>query len=87
VGEVRVTMPRLGQSMEEGMILKWEVAIGSVVQEGDLLCEISTDKVEQEYYSPAAGVVVELLVPEGGTVGVGSQIATMRNSGEGDVVV
>ena len=87
MGEIRLTMPRLGQSMEEGTVVKWNVAVGSQVREGDVLCEIGTDKVDQEYQAPVSGVVVELLVPEGGTVGVGSQIATMQGPGETDVVI
>ncbi len=74
---VTVTMPQLGETVTEGTVLRWAKQVGDTVAEDEVLVEISTDKVDTEVPSPAAGVVLEILVPEGETVAVGSPLAVI----------
>ena len=66
-----VKMPQLGETVTEGTILRWLVAVGDEVKEDDPILEISTDKVDTEVPSPFSGKVTSLLVDEGETVEVG----------------
>ena len=77
-----VTMPQLGETVTEGTILRWAKKVGDAVAVDEVLVEISTDKVDTEVPSPAAGVVTELLVGEGETVAVGTALATIGEAGE-----
>jgi 2-oxoglutarate dehydrogenase E2 component (dihydrolipoamide succinyltransferase) len=79
---VQVVMPKMGESVMEGTVLSWAKAVGDEVEQDETLLEISTDKVDSEVPSPAAGVLLEILVPEGETVEVGTPIAVI-GSGEG----
>ena len=72
-----VTMPQLGETVTEGTILRWAKKVGDPIAVDEVLVEISTDKVDTEVPSPAAGVVTELLVGEGETVAVGTALATI----------
>ncbi len=65
---VDVVMPQLGESVVEGLVVKWLVKVGDAVGKDQPLLEISTDKVDAEIPSPAAGVVAEILAKEGDTV-------------------
>jgi 2-oxoglutarate dehydrogenase dihydrolipoamide succinyltransferase (E2 component) len=78
---VDVVMPQMGVSVSEGTITKWNKQVGDAIDADETLLEISTDKVDTEVPSPAAGVVTEILVPEGETVDVGTVLA--RIGGEG----
>jgi 2-oxoglutarate dehydrogenase E2 component (dihydrolipoamide succinyltransferase) len=69
-----VVMPRLGESIVEGTIVRWLVNAGDRVQRGQILAEVETDKATSEIPSPADGVVAERLVGEGETVEVGRPI-------------
>ncbi len=77
-----VTMPQLGETVIEGTVLRWAKQVGDVVGEDDILLEISTDKVDAEVPSPFAGTLLEILVPEGETVGVGTHLAIIGEPGE-----
>jgi 2-oxoglutarate dehydrogenase E2 component (dihydrolipoamide succinyltransferase) len=77
-----VTMPQLGETVTEGTILRWLKQPGESVAADEVLLEISTDKVDTEIPSPAAGVVQEILVPEGETVEVGTDLAIIAGEGE-----
>jgi pyruvate dehydrogenase E2 component (dihydrolipoyllysine-residue acetyltransferase) len=79
---VTVTMPQLGETVTEGTILSWAKAPGDVVAEDEILLEISTDKVDTEVPSPAAGIVQEILVAEGETVEVGAALAVIADPNE-----
>jgi pyruvate dehydrogenase E2 component (dihydrolipoamide acetyltransferase) len=79
MGEI-VKMPQLGETVTEGTILRWLVAVGDEVKEDDPILEISTDKVDTEVPSPFSGKVTSLLVEEGETVEVG--VALMELSGD-----
>ena len=70
-----VTMPQLGESVTEGTITRWLKAEGDEVALDEALAEVDTDKVNAELPSPVAGRIEKLLVSEGTTVGVGTEIA------------
>jgi len=74
---VTITMPQLGETVTEGTILEWIKQIGETVSEDEIIVEISTDKVDTEVPSPAAGVLSEILVAAGETVEVGTAIAIL----------
>ena len=76
-GVVEIAMPRLGDTVLEGTILSWLRQPGDRVAAGDLIAEISSDKVTTEYPAEQAGTLVELLVPAGATVPVGAAIARL----------
>ncbi|MEE8497794.1 MAG: dihydrolipoamide acetyltransferase family protein [Acidimicrobiia bacterium] len=77
-----VTMPQLGETVTEGTILRWMKQPGDLVAEDDPLLEISTDKVDTEVPSPFSGTLLEILVPEGETVDVGTVLAVIGEEGE-----
>jgi pyruvate dehydrogenase E2 component (dihydrolipoamide acetyltransferase) len=70
-----VLMPQMGESIAEGTIVRWIKKVGDAVDRDEPLFEISTDKVDAEIPSPAAGVVLEITVQEGETVPVNSVVA------------
>ncbi|HEX4865400.1 MAG TPA: dihydrolipoamide acetyltransferase family protein [Acidimicrobiales bacterium] len=76
-----ITMPQLGETVTEGTITKWMKKVGDPVAEDEVLFEVSTDKVDSEVPSPAAGVVSEILVDEGETVDVGTRLAVISPAG------
>ena len=76
-----VLLPSLGESVTEGIVTRWMKNVGDRVERDEALYEISTDKVDSEMPSPSAGVLLEILVPEGETVLVGGRVAVI---GEGD---
>ncbi|GGL22263.1 2-oxoglutarate dehydrogenase, E2 component, dihydrolipoamide succinyltransferase [Phycicoccus endophyticus] len=78
-----VTMPALGESVTEGTITRWLKAEGDEVAVDEPLLEVSTDKVDTEIPSPAAGTVTAILVQEDETVPVGADLAVVGGSGGG----
>src|SRR5918997_510769 len=77
---IQVVAPGAGESVTEGTILEWHVQEGDRIEVDGTLVEISTDKVDVEVPSPAAGTISELLAAEGETVTVGQVIARMTTS-------
>ena len=77
-----VLMPKLGQSVESCIIVSWKKDKGESVVEGDLLCEIETDKATLEVQSPASGTVLDLFFTEGDEVQVQANIAVIGEPGE-----
>jgi len=77
-----VSMPQLGETVTEGTILKWAKQVGDTIAEDEVLLEISTDKVDTEVPSPVGGTILEILVEEGATVGVGTDLVVIGDSGE-----
>src|SRR5690242_18087016 len=76
-----VVMPQMGESIVEGTLTKWLKKPGDKVERDEPLFEISTDKVDTEIPSPAAGTLGELLVQEGQTVQVNAVVARIDESG------
>jgi len=76
-----IKMPQLGETVIEGTILKWLKQEGDQVALDEPLFEISTDKVDTEVPSSAAGVLSKILVPEGETVAVGTEVAEIGEAG------
>ncbi|MGQ0550296.1 MAG: dihydrolipoamide acetyltransferase family protein [Armatimonadota bacterium] len=77
---VEIKLPQLGESIHEGTIAKWLKKPGDRVEKYEPLVEITTDKVNVEMPSPVAGVLKEILVPEGETRAVGSAIALIETA-------
>ena len=75
-----VVMPQMGESIVEGTIVRWIKKVGDAVDRDEPLFEISTDKVDAEIPSPAAGVLTEIKVKEGETVAVDSVVATIGSA-------
>jgi pyruvate dehydrogenase E2 component (dihydrolipoamide acetyltransferase) len=76
-----VILPRLGQGMESGTIVRWLKSEGDAVEKGESLYELDTDKVTQEVEAEAAGVLLKIVVPEG-EVPVGRTVAVIGEPGE-----
>ena len=77
-----IIMPQMGESIVEGTITKWLKKPGDKVQRDEPLFEISTDKVDAEIPAPASGVLQEIKVTEGTTVGVNTVVGTISVDGE-----
>src|SRR5579864_2428654 len=77
-----VVMPQMGESIVEGTLTKWRKKPGEHVERDEPLFEISTDKVDTEIPSPAAGTLAEVLIEEGKTVGINTVVARI-NDGSG----
>jgi len=75
---VDIVAPGGGESVTEGTILEWAVQVGDVVQDGQTIVELSTDKVDMELPAPTAGTITEIIAAAGQTVAVGQVIARMR---------
>ena len=80
-----VVMPQMGESITEGTVSKWLKAVGDKIEKDEPLLEISTDKVDAEVPSPAAGTLLEIRVQEGETVEVGSIVALVGAEGAAPV--
>jgi pyruvate dehydrogenase E2 component (dihydrolipoamide acetyltransferase) len=79
---VSVTMPRLGESVTEGTVTRWLKQEGERVEADEPLLEVSTDKVDTEIPSPAAGVLTRIVVGEDETADVGSELAVIAGEDE-----
>ena len=77
-----VTMPRLSDTMTEGVVAKWHKQVGDTVSEGDLLAEIETDKATMEFESFQEGVLLHIGIEEGGKAPVDSILAILGDKGE-----
>jgi 2-oxoglutarate dehydrogenase E2 component (dihydrolipoamide succinyltransferase) len=75
-------MPQMGESIAEGTIVRWMKRVGDPVERDEPLLEITTDKVDAEIPSPAAGVLTEITVKAGETVPVNSVVGTIAHPGE-----
>ena len=75
-------MPQMGESITEGTITKWRVAVGDTVERDDPLFDIATDKVDTEVPAALTGRLVEILVPEGETVTVNTVVGRIAAEGE-----
>ncbi len=77
---VDVLLPSLGESVTEGIVLRWMKQVGDRVERDEPICEISTDKVDSEMPSPSAGILREIVAQEGDTVEVGARLAVIDAS-------
>ena len=77
-----INMPRLSDTMEEGVVAKWIVNIGDVIKEGDILAEIETDKATMEFESFHEGTLLHIGVKEGETASVDSLLAIVGEKDE-----
>ena len=75
-------MPQLGETVTEGTVTKWLKKIGDSVAQDEIIFEVSTDKVDSEVPSSAAGVLTQILVEEGETVDVGTVLAVISSGAE-----
>ena len=73
-----VKMPRLGETVDEVVLLEWLVEVDDVVEEGTELALVETDKVETEVPSPVAGTVIDILVEEDAEVVTGEVICVIE---------
>lgn len=78
MAQVEVTMPQMGESIAEGTVSRWLRKVGDTVKRDEPIFEISTDKVDAEIPSPAAGVLVKILVGDGETVAVNTLVALLE---------
>jgi len=79
---VEVKVPQLSESVAEATMLQWKKKVGDAIAVDEILIEIETDKVVLEVPAPSAGVLTELLVPDGGTVGSDQVIAKIDTEGK-----
>ena len=78
-----IVVPQLGESVAEGTVSKWLKAVGDRVRKEEPIVEIQTDKINVEIPSPAEGTLASIVVPEGTTVLVGTEIGTLTTADEG----
>lgn len=81
---MEIVMPKMGESVSEGTIIKWYKKPGDKVGRDEIIMEISTDKVDTEIPSPTAGILKEIKANEGDTVEVGTVVAVISTNGEPD---
>ena len=79
---MNIIMPKMGESVSEGTIIKWHKKTGDSVKRDEIIFEISTDKVDTEIPSPANGILSEIIVKEGETVEVGTTVAVLQTDEE-----
>jgi len=73
-------MPKLGETVDEVVVLEWTVAVGDAVSKGDTLMRVETDKVEADLPSPVDGTVVETLVVPDDDVEVGAPVCRIETA-------
>ena len=78
---MNIIMPKMGESINEGTILKWHKKVGDAVKQDEIIFEISTDKVDTEIPSPTEGILKEIKFKEGDTVEVGTVVAVVESNG------
>lgn len=80
---IDITMPKMGESVTEGTIIKWHKQPGDAVERDETIAEISTDKVDTELPAPEAGTLAEILVAENETAEVGTVLAKLETDASG----
>jgi len=75
---MEIIMPSLGETVDEGKVVKWLKKVGDEIKEGDILCEVETDKTAAEIPSTVNGKLTEIIAHEGDTIPVGGKIATVE---------
>ncbi|WP_282152481.1 2-oxoglutarate dehydrogenase complex dihydrolipoyllysine-residue succinyltransferase [Ruegeria atlantica] len=82
-GSVDVMVPTLGESVTEATVSTWFKQVGDSVAQDEMLCELETDKVSVEVPAPAAGVLAEIVAPEGATVEASAKLAVISGAAAG----
>ncbi len=82
-GSVDVMVPTLGESVTEATVSTWFKQVGDAVAQDEMLCELETDKVSVEVPAPAAGVLAEIVAPEGATVDASAKLAVISGAAAG----
>ncbi|WP_170415047.1 2-oxoglutarate dehydrogenase complex dihydrolipoyllysine-residue succinyltransferase [Ruegeria atlantica] len=82
-GSVDVMVPTLGESVTEATVSTWFKQVGDSVAQDEMLCELETDKVSVEVPAPAAGVLAEIVAPEGATVDATAKLAVISGAAGG----
>ncbi len=77
----KVILPRSGMGIDEGKVVRWLKGVGDQISRGDPLVEIETAKAMQEVEAPASGRLVQILLQEGETAAVDTEIATIESHG------
>ena len=80
MAKIEVRMPQMGESINEGTLTRWHKKVGDKVAIEEILFEISTDKVDTEIPSPAAGTLVQMMAPEGAVITVNSVVAILDDA-------
>src|SRR6266480_41610 len=80
---IQITLPEMGESVTEGTILEWLKQVGDEVELDEGIVEVSTDKVDAEVPSPAAGILTKILVEPDETVPVGTVLGEISPNGAG----
>ncbi len=75
---MEIRMPSLGEAVDEGKVVKQLKKVGDEIKEGDILCEVETDKTAAEIPSTVNGKLTEIIAQEGDTIPVGGKIATVE---------
>jgi 2-oxoglutarate dehydrogenase E2 component (dihydrolipoamide succinyltransferase) len=83
MARVEMTMPKMGESIMEGTVLKWLKQVGDAIEQDESVLEVATDKVDTEVPALYAGTLAEILVQEGEVVAVGAPIARIETSAAG----
>ncbi len=78
----KIILPAMSDQMTEAELLKWNIAEGSDIKKGDIIAEISTDKVDMDLDSPFTGKVTNLFVEEGSVINVGETLAEVETEEE-----
>jgi pyruvate/2-oxoglutarate dehydrogenase complex dihydrolipoamide acyltransferase (E2) component len=79
---IEITMPKFGETMEEGTIVEWKKQVGESVKEGEILVLVDTDKSQLEVESTTSGTLLKILVETDGTVPIHTPIAVIGEPGE-----
>ena len=79
---IPINMPKMSMTMETGTLVEWSVKVGDTVNDGDLLCVVTTDKVDMDVESVTSGVVAELLIQPGDSLPVGQPMAWLDSATE-----
>ena len=77
-----IIMPKMGESITEGTITEWKKKVGDQIKKDETILEISTDKVDTEVPSPAAGILIDIFYNENDTVYFGSVIGSIGDISE-----
>ena len=84
--KVEVIMPKMGESINEGTVIKWYKQVGDRVKKDEIIYEIATDKVDTEIPSPSDGILTEIIINEQETVPVDTVVAVIDTDGNAEVV-